>query len=224
MKRSRKLVLVALFATSIGISAVENETEKPGPTFGRKVENTFRNWKLEELPPAVQKTVREQGFGHKIKDIDREDRTGRTIWEVRFDGGTNGAARKIHIDNYGKLVDGDAKPIASASGGSPSTQRGGAALTNPPTPPTPPPPGDAKGQSGKVKKKWADVPDAVKKAASKYGTEQYIRDVDVEKRDGMTVWELEFSREGQNIELHFTEDGRILEHIDSGNKAAPQPR
>ena len=87
-----------------------------------------------------------------------------------------------------------------------------------------PPPGDAMGQGQKVKKKWADVPDAVKKASAKYGTEQYIRDVDVEKRDGMTVWDLEFSRVGQNIELHFTEDGRILEHIDSGNKQAPQPR
>src|SRR5829696_5769288 len=110
MKGTTKLVLAALFAMGTAASAAESQADKPGPTFGRKVENTFRNWKLEELPPAVQKTVREQGFGHKIKDIDREDRTGRTIWEVRFDGGTNGAARKIHIDNYGKLVDGDAKP------------------------------------------------------------------------------------------------------------------
>jgi uncharacterized membrane protein YkoI len=219
MKGSGKIIGATVLATvlSFGTAAENTQNPKPGPTFGRKVENTFRNWKLEELPAKVQTTVREQGFGHKIKDIDREDRTGRTVWEVRFDGGPNGAARKVHIDNDGKLVDGDGKPIVS---GRPATVQTNSASST--KAPLPPPPGNSKGQPEKAKRKWADVPDAVKKASAKYGTEQYIRDIDVEERDGMTVWELEFSREGQNIELHFTEDGRVLEHIDSGNKTAPQ--
>ena len=133
-----KVLLAAVFAMVMCTSAAETgQDAKPGPTFGRKVENTFRNWKLEELPAAVQKTARDQGFGHKIKDIDREDRTGRTIWEVQFDGGSSGPTRKVHIDNEGKLVDGDGKPIAS---GRPSaTQVNSSASTN-----TPPPPGNSK--------------------------------------------------------------------------------
>lgn len=209
----KQLVLIAVLIITPGTFADDG---KPGATFGRKVENTFRQWSLEELPPKVQKIVREQSFGHKIKDIDREDRSGRTIWEVQFDGGEHGAKRVVHIDNDGNLLQPNGKRVAS--GTAPKTESGASIPT-----PRPPPKGSPEGQSGKVKKKWADVPGAVKKAAAQYGTEDYIRDIDVEKRDGMIVWELEFSREGQNIELHFAEDGRILEHIDSGNKKAPQP-
>ena len=118
----------------------------------------------------------------------------------------------------GSIVNGEGKLLIA---GSPAKTETGATKSVP----APPPPakGSPEGQTGKIKKKWEDVPAAVKKASARYGTPDYIRDVDVEKRDGMTVWELEFSREGQNIELHFTEDGRVLEHIDSGNKKAPQP-
>jgi uncharacterized membrane protein YkoI len=209
----KQVILIAALAMApLGFTA---ETEKPGATFGRKVENTFRNWKLEELPAKVQKIVREQSFGHKIKDIDREDRTGRTIWEVHFDGGPHGAKRTIHIDNDGNLMQANSKKLAA--GAAPKAPSASVA--------TPPPPGKGspEGQTGKIKKKWDDVPEAVKKAAAKYGTQDYVRDIDVEKRDGIMVWEIEFSREGQNIELHFAEDGRVLEHIDSGNKKAPQP-
>ena len=204
------IVIAALIA---GAGAFAGETNKPGATFGRKVENTFRDWSLEELPAKVQKAVRDQAFGHKIKDIDREDRTGKTIWEIRFDGGQHGDGRKVHIDNEGNVVNGDGQKIAAGS--SPKTE---SAIAKSP----PPPKGSPEGQTEKIKRKWEDVPEAVKKAAAKYGTKDYIRDIDVEKRDGIMVWELEFSREGQNIELHFAEDGRILEHIDSGNKQAPQ--
>lgn len=208
------VIVVTAFMIGSALAADNPAVEKPGATFGRKVENTFREWKLEELPPKVQKAVREQSFGHKIKDIDREDRTGRTIWEIRFDGGPHGEARRVHVDNEGSIVNGDGKLLV---GGAPAKGETGGVKS-----PAPPPKGSPEGQTGKIKKKWADVPAVVKKAAAKYGTPDYIRDIDVEKRDGMMVWELEFSREGQNIELHFAEDGRVLEHIDSGNKKAPQ--
>ena len=214
-----KLIILATALTiGAGAGAFAADAEKPGATFGRKVENTFRNWKLEELPLKVQKTVRDQSFGHKIKDIDREDRTGRTIWEIRFDGGEHGEKRVVHVDNEGSIVNGEGKLLIAGSAGKTQT---GAAKSVPASPP--PPKGAPEGQTGKIKKKWSEVPEAVKKASAKYGTPDYIRDIDVEKRDGMMVWELEFSREGQNIELHFGEDGRVLEHIDSGNKKAPQP-
>jgi len=184
-----------------------------GATFGRKVENTFRNWKLEELPPVVQKTVKAQSVGHRITDIDREDRTGRTIWEVRLDGVERGAKRVMHIDNDGALLNGAGERVSTPpSGGNAGRAQKGVY----------PAPGDTKGQPEKVKRKWKDVPEAVKRAAAKYGTKDYVKDIDMEVRDGIQVWELEFSREGQNIELHFADDGRVLEHIDSGKKAPQQ--
>lgn len=211
-------VVILATALTLGTGVFGADADKPGATFGRKVENTFRHWKLEELPLKVQKTVRDQSFGHKIKDIDREDRTGRTIWEIHFDGGEHGEKRIVHVDNDGSVVNGEGKLLIAGSAA--KTETGAAKSVAAPTPPAK---GSPEGQTGKIKKKWDDVPAAVKKASARYGTPDYIRDIDLEKRDGMTVWELEFSREGQNIELHFTEDGRVLEHIDSGNKKAPQP-
>ena len=213
MKTSHLILAMAMAAS---VPAWPADQGHKGATFGRKVENTFRNWKVEELPAAVQKTVREQSFGHKIKDIDREDRTGQTIWEVRFSGGPHGEARKVHIDNDGRVLDHSGRPVAAGSAASAEKRLSAS------TPP-PPAPGNEKGPEPKTQRKWADVPRAVKRASAKYGGEKYIRDIDVETRDGMTVWELEFSREGQNIELHFAEDGRILEHIDSGKQSAPNP-
>src|SRR5690349_15931710 len=46
------------------------------------VRNMFTNWRIEDLPASVQKTVREHSAGQQIADIDRENRNGQPVWEV----------------------------------------------------------------------------------------------------------------------------------------------
>lgn len=176
----------------------------------RMIENTFRNWSLEELPAPVQKTVQNQSAGHKISDIDREDRAGKTIWEVEFAGGPNGQDREIHIDNEGCLTDGDgnALPIQPK------------VFHRQPTPNIPKPTPLAAEKDQEVRQKWADVPQPIKEAAREFGGEPAVVDVEKEKREGLEVWELEFKRPEHNVELHFLADGQILEQLDSN----PQKR
>lgn len=198
-----------LLATALVAATNASADDKP---ITRMIENTFRNWTLEELPASVQKTVRSQAAGHKISDIDREDRAGKTVWEVEFDGGDNGEDREIHIDNEGRLVDGDGKLLPGAG---PVVQRDSTAQPNP----------DkqnkvvvAPEQKPKVLNKWDDLPKPIQQAAEKFGGKRSVRDIDHEKREGLEVWELEFERSDKNVELHFLADGRILEQLDSAKR------
>lgn len=55
-----------------------------------------------ELPAAVQKTIKRRAPNAKIDDIDRETRTGRTVYEVTFeDAGKN---EKLHVAEDGTIV------------------------------------------------------------------------------------------------------------------------
>ena len=210
-----KNIFFAAIAAGTIVSADDKIKIPPTAPVTRLIENTFRNWTLEEVPPPVQKTVRAQAAGHKISDIDREDRAGKTICEVEFDGGDNGEDREIHIDNDGRLTDGDGKllPAAALVVQRPGLSTDKKAITDPNLP-------AAAKQTLKVRNKWDDLPEPIKKAAEEFGGKAAVRDIDHEKREGREVWELEFERQKQNIELHFLADGKILEQLDS----APEKR
>ena len=60
---------------------------------------------IDELPPAVQATIRARSPEAKIDDIDRELRSGRVVYEVQFS--EPGQNPKMHIAEDGSLVDGD---------------------------------------------------------------------------------------------------------------------
>lgn len=197
---------ILLATTLLAITTATRADDKP---VTRMIENTFRNWTLEEVPAPVQKTIRNQAAGHKISDIDREDRAGKTVWEVEFAGGDRGEDREIHIDNEGRLVDGDGKPLPNAG---PVIQRDS---TPAPNPDKENKPVVATKQTPKVLNIWADLPKPIQHAAQKFGGEKSVRDIDHEKREGQEVWELEFERSDKNVELHFLADGRILEQLDS---------
>ena len=58
--------------------------------------------KIADLPPAVQNTIRNYAPGAKIDDIDKERRSGRTIYEITFaDPGRN---PKLHVAEDGTIV------------------------------------------------------------------------------------------------------------------------
>ena len=58
-----------------------------------------------ELPAAVQDTIRAQRPNAKIDDIDKEMRTGRTVYEIQF--AEPGLNPKLHIAEDGTLIQGE---------------------------------------------------------------------------------------------------------------------
>ena len=57
---------------------------------------------VSDLPPAVQKTIKEQQAGRMIADIDKEMWNGQTVYEVEFK--EKGPNSRIHVASDGSLV------------------------------------------------------------------------------------------------------------------------
>ncbi len=172
--------------------------------------NLVTDWRLEELPPAVQKTVRDKAGGQKITDIDRESRTGRTIWEVEFEQA--GRNSEIHVADDGTLLPeistglfGKTDPSGTAT--KPGEQPKGTGT----------PAGTQTGRSGvalALGTQWEDLPRPVQQKAMQYGGKEKVTDIDREDWQGKVAYEVEFRREGRNLEIHFAEDGTVLESND----------
>ena len=180
--------------------------QAPPPTAGARVSqglsNLVTDHRFEDLPPAVQKTVREQAAGQKIGDIDRETRTGRIVWEIEIE--KQGRNTEIHVAEDGSLVDtgllGRTEPAPSTA-----PAASGTAVGNP-----------ASGQTGRVfaGTSWEDLPPAVQQKAAQFGGKANVQDIDRESENGRAVYEIEFKREGRNLEIEFFEDGTILKSND----------
>jgi hypothetical protein len=59
--------------------------------------------KMENLPPAVQKTVQEQSKGATIRGLSKEVENGKTFYEVELK--VNGHNRDVLIDPSGAIVE-----------------------------------------------------------------------------------------------------------------------
>jgi len=163
--------------------------------------NIVTDHRLEDLPPAVQKTIREQTGNAKIADIDRETRTGRTVWEVEFE--KDGKNTEIHIGEDGTLIpETGASARTATAPGQPATGVGTA----------------AGGQTGRnalsMGAKYEDLPPAIQQRAMQFGGKEKIADIDRESDDGRVKYEIEFKRDGRNLEIEFAEDGTVLESND----------
>ena len=174
------------------------------------VSNIFTDWRLEDLPQPVQKTIREQSAGQKIADIDRETRTGRTLWEVEIE--KEGKNTEIHIAEDGTLVTEGAGLIGRTA------DAAGRAVTPGERPTaTGTPAGTQTGRSGTdllMGTRWEDLPPAVQQKAMQFGGKEKVADIDREELRGRMAYEVEFKREGRNLEIHFGEDGTVLESND----------
>ena len=152
------------------------------------VGNIFSDYRLEDLPPAVQKTVREKAGANKISDIDRETRTGRTVWEIEIEQA--GRNSEFHVADDGKLI-----PEAAASVGAPGGAQSGRSVFDMGT-------------------KWEELPPAVQQRAMQFGGKDKVIDIDRETENNKVEFEIEFRREGKNLEVEFAEDGSITESND----------
>ena len=150
---------------------------------------------VNQLPAAVQKTVKEQQGGREVADIDKEMWNGKEVYEVEFK--EKGPNSRIYVASDGSIVvdkdkdkDRD-KPNVSINANA-NTKR-----------------------SAYLGTQLSEAPAAVQATVKRTVSNAVIEDVDRETRDGRVVYDVEIKQDGLNRHLKIGEDGALIS--DSNN-------
>ena len=140
-----------------------------------------RKMQMNELPQAVQNTIRAHSNGAPIEDIDRETKDGRTVYDVAFK--RDGKNTELKINEDGSIIQDNKKGILA----------------------------DAKLPNfGNRKMQLNELPAPVQKTIRAHANGAPIEDIDRETKDGRTVYDVAFKRDGKNTELKVAEDGTVI--------------
>lgn len=144
--------------------------------------------KLTDVPQVVQNTINQQAAGRKVADIDKETWHGRTVYEVEF--AQAGRNAQIYVAEDGSMVTKDQKSTTAADTAEPRAGHGlfGVYLGT----------------------QFEDTPAPVQQTIQREGKGLEIADIDLERRTGSPVYEVEFKRPGGNFELHIAANGTVL--------------
>ena len=164
----KKNLSIIVMATAFGVTAL-----------AEKITDT-------QLPPAVQRTLQQQKGTDTIKDIERETRNGRTVYEVELN--RTGLNPKIVIAEDGSLVR-DAR--ASAPDARVNTVPGEVAARTPTM-------------------RMEEMPAAVRQTIEQHAAGRKVADIDRETWNGKPVYEVEFAQTGRNEQIFVAEDGTIV--------------
>jgi uncharacterized membrane protein YkoI len=90
-------IACALASAALLVGCTTSEEEYAGSQSAPNIGTKFS-----ELPPAVQASIRSRAPNARIDDIDKETRSGRTIYEISF--AEPGLNPKMHIAENGNVV------------------------------------------------------------------------------------------------------------------------
>jgi len=142
--------------------------------------------KFNELPPAVQKTVRAQAPNAEIADVSKKTDNGMDVYEVQFkEPGTN---PKVIVAADGKLLNTD---MPKASG---PVQR----LLTP---------------TGAVGTKLSALPEAAQKTIQAKAPNKQISDISRHEKDGRVFYEIEFKDGANTSIMEVAEDGTVVKEL-----------
>jgi len=150
----------------------------------RSVESASQ--KFNELPPAVQKTVRAQAPNAEIADITHNNRDGMDVYEVEFK--EPGANPKIIVAADGKLLSTDMPKAAGP------VQR----LLTP---------------TGATGTKLSALPEAAQKTIQSKAPNKAITDISRHEKDGRVMYEVEFNDAGNRSIMEVAEDGSVVKEL-----------
>lgn len=158
-----------------------------------------RKLKFEDLPAAVQQTVRAYAGSAAIEDVDRRTRDGKNEYEVAFK--LNGKHTELRLAENGLVLN-------------PEVLQGQATVTTAaPKPLTP--------LANASKITFDQVPEAVKHVVQSQVSQSEIEDIDKGTLGGKTVYQFAFKRDGKHTELQVSEDGTVMG--DSGRVISSAP-
>ena len=139
-----------------------------------------------ELPPAVQKTVRAQAPQGEIANVSHKTKDGVEQYEIEFrEPGTN---PKILVAADGKLITTDMTRVV-----------GGVEKALTPT--------------GAVGTKLSALPEAAQKTIQSKMPNAEIADISRKDKDGRAIYQVEFKDKGKNPTIQVAEDGTLVQDL-----------
>ena len=142
--------------------------------------------KFNELPPAVQKTVRAQAPNAEIADVSKKTQDGMDVYEVQFN--EPGKNPKVVVAADGKLLNTD---MPNPSG---PVKR----LLTP---------------TGATGTKLSALPEAAQKAIQSKAPNKQISDISRHEKDGRVFYEVEFSDGNNRSVMEVAEDGTVVKDL-----------
>jgi uncharacterized membrane protein YkoI len=142
--------------------------------------------KFNELPPAVQKTVRAQAPNAEIADVSKKSQDGMDVYEVQFN--EPGKNPKVIVAADGKLLNTD---MAKPSG---AVQR----ILTP---------------TGAVGTKLSALPEVAQKTIQSKAPNKQITDISRHEKDGRVTYEVEFKDGGNTSIMEVAEDGTVVKEL-----------
>lgn len=143
--------------------------------------------KFNELPPAVQKTVRAQAPNAEIASVSQKTENGTPVYQVEFRN-PNGANSQIMVAMDGTLVTTDMPRQAS------TIQR---ALT----------------PTGAVGTPLSALPEAAQKTIKMQAPDAPIAKITRHEDNGRAIYEVSFKEEGKNPTIRVAEDGQLVQTL-----------
>ena len=151
----------------------------------QSVENASN--KFNELPPAVQKTVRAQAPNGDIANVSKKSENGTQVYEVEFRN-PNGPNSKVLVAADGTLVGSDmARPAGTVE-----------KLLTP---------------TGAVGTPLSALPEAAQKTIKAHAPNEPIANISRHDANGRTIYEVEFKEPGKNPTLRVADDGSLVQTL-----------
>src|SRR4051812_38026231 len=142
--------------------------------------------KFNELPPAVQKTVRAQAPNAEVADISKRTQDGVEVYEIEFR--EHGSNPKIVVATDGTLVGTDsAKPAG--------------AIDRMLTP------------TGATGTKLSALPEVAQKTIQSRAPNAEIANISRHQKDSRVIYEVEFRDKGKNPTIQVAEDGTLVQDL-----------
>lgn len=144
--------------------------------------------RLEDLPPAVRRTLEAQNKGDPVKEITRESAGDRAIYAIELER-DNAVNPRLRIAEDGTII----PPVVIAGDGLLFVPDSGLAPVNP-----------------LPRLTLEQLPDKVQNTARREALDREIVDIHREEKDGRSVYEIEFRADGPNPKIEIGADGTLL--------------
>jgi uncharacterized membrane protein YkoI len=149
-----------------------------------------------QLPPAVQKTVRAQAPDAEIADIKKDSRNGREVYVVQFRDKQRHPAMEVAAD--GMLVKYQAGEAAMGSPGSVEGSVKGRVATS-------------------MEKEYSALPVTVQKAIDANAPKAEVADIKRKEENGQVIYDIEYAGKDHKPVLRISADGHIMKKPDEAD-------
>ena len=167
-----KTYIIALSAASLLMIGCNQNVEKASREFN-------------ELPPAVQKTVRAHSPNGEISGVDKKEVNGQTVYEIKF--ANEGADRGITVAYDGRMIQSDTTKGAPGPLERVVTGRGA------------------------VGTELSALPKAVQDTVRQRAPNAVIADISRNEENGRVIYSVEFKDKGANPTMRVADDGQFID-------------